>query len=108
RSCCFTAWNCFPVFLMTTVFSGDGSIGKSSIRQVLYRSSYISGSASVTKWPRAHVTIYFAPSKQPLPFLLHWSTLAISRPTEGFSANTNVLLIVKFPSAIPFYYITLP
>src|SRR5690625_3152778 len=96
-NCVFTALNCLPVFFITTSFKFCGSIGKSSNFHVLYFSSYTSGSAKVTKCPSAHVTIYFEPSIKPFPFLLQLSTLAISRPTEGFSANTTVLLMFKNP-----------
>src|SRR5690625_4739044 len=70
----FTILYCFPVLGITTVLRWFGTIGKSSIRHVLYLSSYISGVANVTKCPNAHVTIYFWPSKKPFPFFEHPNT----------------------------------
>src|SRR5690625_4339939 len=96
-NCVFTALNCLPVFFITTSFKFCGSIGKSSNFHVLYFSSYTSGSAKVTKCPSAHVPIYFEPSIKPLPFLLQFSTLAISPSSVAFSANTTVLLMFKTP-----------
>src|SRR3712207_3503837 len=98
--CDLTTLNCFPLFFITTSFKCFGIIGKSSISQVLYLLSYTSGSAKVTKCPNAQVTIYFSPSKYPFPPFLQFKTLAISLPTEGFSANTNILLIKTFLSKL--------
>ena len=96
----FTTPNCFEVSFITTKSILAGSIGRSSIFHVLYLSSYNSGSASVTKCPKAQTTMYFDPIKHPLPFWLQFKIFAISRPTEGFSVNTNVFPISYFPSFI--------
>ena len=86
-----TALNCFEVWPITTSFILPGSMGRSSMRQLLYLSSYASGSARVTRCPSAHVTIYLSPTMQPLPLRLQPSTRAISFATDGFSVNTKVL-----------------
>ena len=47
---------------------------------------------NVTRWPSAQVTIYLFPSSAPFSFLLHPSTRAMSRATDGFSAITRVFI----------------
>ena len=77
-----------------TSLKRSGTIGRSAIRHFLNRSSYSSGSASWTRCPTAHVRTCSGPSRNPSPFVNGpWSTFEISRPTDGFSAITNVLLI---------------
>src|SRR5690606_27369271 len=100
RSCALTALNCFDVWRIGVNLNGSGMIGKYSSFHSLYSLPYPSGSACVTRWPSAHVTIYFWPSKKPLPFLLQPSTRAISLATDGFSANTTDLDMNKSPFCI--------
>ena len=56
--CVFTALYCFAVFLMTTSSIFLGIIGSTCMFHSLNFLSYPSGSASVTRCPNAHVTIY--------------------------------------------------
>ena len=85
----FTTPNCFAVFPITSSLNGSGIMGRSAIFQSLYFLSYSSGAASSTRWPNAQVTMYLSPSRQPSALFLQPSTLAISLPTEGFSAITR-------------------
>ena len=80
---------------ITTSFILSGIIGRVSISHFIYFLSYSSGSASVTRCPRAHVTTYSLPSRIPLPFWVQWSTLAISLATDGFSAITNDFILLE-------------
>ena len=76
---------------MTWVFIFSGSMGRVSMSHLAHSLSYASGGDSSTRWPRAQVTTYLSPSRQPSPGRLQPSTRASSRPTEGFSASTSVL-----------------
>ena len=91
-----TTWNCRRDSGITTSFIFWGSIGRSCMSHFSYFLSYTSGSARVTRWPKAQVTIYLSPSRYPFPLFLQSSTRASSRPTEGFSARTSVFAI-SFP-----------
>ena len=90
-----TTLNCRPVWPITTSFICCGSMGRVSMSHFSHAFSYTSGSASVTKWPSAHVTMYFSPSRY--PSRLQPKTRANSFPTDGFSANTNAFAILKAP-----------
>jgi len=52
------ALSCFSAFLSRACnWNSSGTIGRSSIRHFLKRSSYSSGATSSTRWPTAKVTI---------------------------------------------------
>lgn len=61
----FTTLYCLLVSGMTFNSIFSGSIGRVSMLQVLYCSPYASGSASSTRCPNAHVTIYCPPDRYP-------------------------------------------
>ena len=112
-----TLENC--VFVDEMTFSGMVSGRMGSVEKVhfLYLSSISSGSASVTRWPTAHVTMYCSPIRHPSPEVRHPITRAISLPTLGFSASTTIfpmahLLSVRFHhsrfSAVCLFFSLLP
>src|SRR5699024_10958326 len=98
----FTALYCFAVWRITESFHVFGIIGSTSIFHSFHSGLYSSGSASVTRWPSPQVTIYRSPSMVPCPFFLHFSTLAMSLATDGFSAITNDFIVFLYSFKIGF------
>src|SRR3954453_17453030 len=79
-----------------TSLNFSGRIGRSAKRHFLSFGSYSSGGASPTRCPTAHVITYSSPSRYVLSFdgvYVPGSADERSRPTEGFSAMTRVLLM---------------
>src|SRR5690242_20745536 len=93
----WTAVSCLRDFSsFGTSLNFSGRIGRSAKRHFLSLGSYSSGGASPTRWPTAHVITYSSPSRYVFSFdglYEPGSAAARSRPTEGFSAMTSVLLM---------------
>src|SRR5215216_3330573 len=91
RKSFFTTANWSRVLAVTLTLNRSGRIGSVSRRHFLYCSPYASGGASSARCPSAHVTVQPSPTRAPLPRRCLPRALAMSRPTEGFSATMSLM-----------------